>query len=756
MDRQDSILIGIIFCLISNTADVLIKYRLKMALLGTIRNRFGWVMMALIFIGMASFLFMDIAPGGNTPSTRSTVVGYVNDEKVSNELVQKYSQEYQGNQLLTEQIDEYVWERIVREKLMDVKTYNAGMLVSPVEMGDLLMSNDPTLLSPVIKQYFGDSKRGGAVNVEDIKQRYDIFHNTKALLNQANNDQRKIEELLEQQKQWFSLEESIEKNRLHEKFFKAINRGVYTPAWMVELEQKNQKAGYNFDYVRVPYSNITDKVDVSDQEMNDYIAAHPRQYQRASTATINYLVFDVAPTSEDSAAYFNEMQEIASEFSQNENNKEDSSLVSRQYGTFAANYYTKTEMTEPKYIIDSIFDAEDGAVFGPFLHNKQYRVVKKIEQKELPDSVKARHILIRAQTPEAGQAARIKLDSLIKVLQTDKNASFDSLALQFSDDGSKTNGGDLGWKAKDGSFVPQFEEYMFYSGKKDSLRLLYTQFGVHLIQITDYKFETDKQGVRIASISKDIIPGVETTENKQREVIEFITESRSIEQMKAAAKEKGFAINTAASLEKGAYNIEGIGQNSTAAEIVKWAHDSETIEGEVTNRPYSVENEELNCTDKFVVTALVSRAAEGLATLDDPKVKGDVDRIIRNRKKTDIVKSKLSKLTSLDAIAGEYSVIRETATNVVYESAYIGTVGAEPKVAALAAITAVGELSSAVGGKEGVYVLEMTSKTEAPPVTNVAVSRNEVSRKLGQLVSQQALFNEIKENADITDDRSSY
>jgi peptidyl-prolyl cis-trans isomerase D len=740
----------------SKLADVLIKYRLKMALLGTIRNRFGWVMMALIFIGMASFLFMDIAPGGNTPSTRSTIVGYVNDEKVSNDLVQKYAKEYQGNQLLSEQIDEYVWERVVREKLMDDKTYRAGMMVSPVEMGDLLMSNDPSLLSPVIKQYFGDSKRGGAVNVEDIKQRYDAFHNTKALLNQANNDQRKIEELLEQQQQWFSLEESIEKNRLHEKFFKAIDRSVYTPAWMVELEQKNQKAGYNFDYVRIPYSNINDAIEVSDKEITNYIASHPRQYKRAATATINYLVFDVLPTSEDSLAYLNEMSSYATEFAQNETSKLDSNLIARQYGTFATNYYTKTEMTEPKYIIDSIFDAEDGAVFGPFLHNKQYRVVKKIEQKELPDSVKARHILIRAQTPQEGQVARIKLDSLKELLQTDKNASFDSLALQFSEDGSKTSGGDLGWKAKDGSFVPQFEEYMFYTGKKDSLRILYTQFGLHLIQITNYKYETDKQGVRIATISKDIIPGAATTENKEREVIEFITESRSIEQMKTAAKEKGFSINTASSLEKGGYNIEGIGQNATAAEIIKWAHDVETTEGEVTNRPYSVENEELNCTDKYVVTALVSRASEGLASLEDSKVKGDVDRIIRNQKKTDLVKSKLSKLTSLEAIAAEFSVIKETATNVVYESAYIGAIGAEPKVAALASITEAGALSKAVGGKEGVYILELTSKTAAPPVTNVAVSRTEVSRKLGQLISQQTLFNEIKENAEVIDERSSY
>ncbi|MDC0230485.1 peptidylprolyl isomerase [Aureispira] len=727
-----------------------------MALLGTIRNRFGWVMMGLIFAGMVSFLFMDISPGSNASSGRSATVGYVNNDKISNDLVQMYSREYQGNQLLSEQINVYVWDRIVKEKLLDHKTYDAGILVTADEMGDMFVSSDPSLLSSIVKRYFGDSKKGGYVNTEEIKQRIEIFHNTNSLLKQAGDDPRKKEELLEQQKNWVNLERTVKQNRLQNKYFKAVKRGIYTPLWMVEMEQKTQKTAYNFDYVRIPYTNISEKIDVSDQELNDYISAHARQYKREAAANINYIVFDVFPTSEDSAAYRTEMESYADDFSKRTTIKDDSAFVSLHYGEFAADFYTKDEMSQPKEIIDSVFALEDGTVLGPFIHNRKYRVLKKIEQKKLPDSVKTRHILIRAENPQDGQKARLLLDSLKNVLATDSKASFDSLALKYSEDGSKTKGGDLGWKAKDGSFVPQFEEYMFYTGEKDSLRLIYTQFGVHLIQITDYKYETDKQGVRIAFIDQDIIPSPVTTENKQREAIEFITNNRNDKDMRAAAKESGFSVITASALEEGGFKIDGIGENSTSADIIRWAHDPETEIGEVTNRPYSVENEDLNCTEKFVITSLVSRNEKGLASLDDPQVKGDVDRIIRNQKKTDLVKAKLSSLTSLDAIAGEYGLIKETATNVAYESAYLGTIGSEPKVVALAAVTEVGQMSAAIGGKEGVYVLELTSIAEAPKLPRTAGPRNNISRRIDQIVSAETIYNNIKENAEIEDNRSSY
>lgn len=725
-----------------------------MALLGTIRNRFGWMMMALVFIGVASFLFMDISPGANTASGRSATVGYVNGDKVSNELVQQYTQEYQGGRYLNEEIQAQVWERIIGEKLLAQKTMDAGMMVTAEEMGNLFLSEDPSLLSPIVMNRLADPQTR-KVNTEQVKQAIDMFHNTNALLQQANGNPQQKEALLEQQKNWLDLEKSVKVRALQDKYFKALEKGMYIPSWMVEMEHKTQETGYNFDYARIPYTNIKGNVEVSDQEMKDYIAAHPRQYKREATANIDYIVFDVKPTAEDSADYYNEMAAYAKDFAATKSMKEDSIFVQQYYGTFAANYYTKTELSEPTVIVDSLFDAADGTVFGPYVANQKYKVLKKIEEKRLPDSVKTRHILIRAETAEAGQQARVLLDSLKNVLETDPAASFDSLALQFSQDGSRTLGGDLGWKAKDGSFVPQFEEYMFYTGEKDSLRIIYTQFGLHLIQITDYKYETDKVGVRVAIIEKDIIPSEGTTEQRQREVLDFITNNRTIEDMKKAAKEANLSIAPATGLEEGGFDIIGLGKNSTAADIIRWANNPATEIGAVTNRPYFMENEELNYTEKFVVTALVSRTAKGLASIEDPQIRADVSSILRNEKKTALVKGELASLTSLDAIAGKYGIVKQSAAGVQYGSANIGSVGVEPKVAALAAATEVGQMSGAVGGNEGVYVVQVTSRNEAPPIVNLKSSRDKISRRIAQVISSN-VYDSMKEDADIVDERSKY
>jgi peptidyl-prolyl cis-trans isomerase D len=725
-----------------------------MALLGTIRNRFGWVMMGLIFLGMVSFLFMDISPGNQAASGSSTTVGYVNGEKVSNELVQQYSREYQGNQLLQEEIHKYVWERIVSEKLLSQKTVEAGIVVTPDEMGDMFLSSDPSLLSPTVVRRLGDQKTR-QVNTEQVKDAIKMFHSTSELVKRSNGDKKQLEQLREQQANWLRLEQSVQMERSQNKYFAAVEKGIYTPTWMVEMERKTQDASYTFDYVRIPYTDIIKTADVSDKELTDYIAAHPKQYKREATASIEYLVFQIDPTSKDSMEYRTQMEKNATAFSGKKSMADDSLFINLNDGDFPADFFEKDQMSEPKAIVDSLFDSEEGTVFGPYIHNGKYRVLKKIVEKKLPDSVNSRHILIRAENPTDRQAGRILLDSLQKVLETDPTASFDSLALKFSQDGSRTTGGDLGWKAKDGSFVPEFEEYMFFTGEKDSLRLLYTQFGVHLIQIKGYKYENDKLGVRIATIDVDIIPSRKTTEDKQREVIEFITNNRSLADMKASAKKIGLIVNPASSLEQGGYEITGIGKNTTSADIIRWAHDLETAVGTVTNRPYAVENEELNYREKFVITALSARTKKGLASIEDPQVKADVDRIVRNQKKTELVKAKLSTLTSLDAIAGAFGdgLIKETATSVQYANGNLGVVGAEPKVVALAAATAVGQTSGAVGGKEGVYVLTMTSKADAPPIDNVKSARDKVTRRISQVVSG-GVYEGMKESSQIEDNRA--
>jgi len=729
-----------------------------MALLGTIRNRFGWVMMGLIFVGIFAFLFMDISPGGNTPSGNSRSVGSVNGDKISSELVRQYSADYQGGQYITEEINQYVWDRIIDEKIVAQRTSEAGMAVSPLEMGDMFVSADPRLLSSTVKQYFGDRQRGGMVNTADLKQRIDAFHSSATLAQIQDAEQK--DQYLKQRDAWFSLEKTVKQNRLREKYVNSLRKSIYTPNWMVEMEQKTQETAYNFDYVRIPYVNIKEEVKVSDQEIKDYIAAHPREYKREATANLSYVLFDVLPTAQDTADYIAEMTEIANDFRDNTTTLEDSTTVEINYGSFPADYFKKSQLSEPLGMADSIFAAADGTVFGPYLHNGKYRVVKKIAEKVLPDSVKTRHILIPVQGQgQQGQIERqnatVLLDSIKNVLLTDPTASFDSMAVAFSKDGSASQGGDLGWRAKDGGFVPQFEEYMFFTGVEDSLEIVYTQFGVHLLQITGYKFENNEVGVRIASVEKDIIPSVKTTEDKQREVLEFITTNRTIDELKAAAKENSMTLSSATGLEAKGFDISGVGRNSTSADLINWAHDPETGIGEVTNRPYSIENEILNCTDKFVVAALTARAPKGLASITDSKVKADVDRILRNEKKTALVKQKLATLTSLDAIAGEYGLPKETATGVTYGSANITAATFEPKVAGLAAATAVGQMSTAVGGKEGIYVVNVTSVTDPKPIDNLESARTRLTSRTASVISGGILQAE-KDAADIEDNRSQY
>lgn len=721
-----------------------------MALLGTIRNQFGWLMMALIFIGIGSFLFMDISPGGNTPTGGSTTVGYINDEKITNDMVQVYSDEYKGAGYLNEEVREQVWDRLIGEKLLTQKATEAGIEVTPEEMGDMFLSNRPELLSPIVRQRFGD-RQTGMVNTQELRQRMTEVKNTSSLMARAEND-RQREEIREYQKQWFAMERNVKIDRLQGKYFQTINAGFYAPKWLAEFENKLQKASYNIDYVQIPYTNITGDVQVSDEDLKAYIAERAKEYDRKAAVSIEYLSFLVTPSAADSALYRDELIEAAEALTKSTNMKGDSNAVQRYYGEFPKAYYTEDELPLPLTLKDSFLNAPQNTVFGPYVEGQRFEVIKKVAVKTLPDSVRSRHILVRAQNPQEGQQAKVLLDSLKELLENDPSVSFDSLAAKHSQDGSRFQGGDLGWKAKDGSFVAPFEEYLFYDGKEGEYKIIYTQFGLHLIEITDTKYETNRKGYRLARVTRDIIPSPETTNDKEREVLDFITVNRTAADMTKAARELGLNVVPATGLEKGGYDIPGIGKNSSSADIIRWAHQETTELDEVANRPHPVENEELNYTERFVVPVLIKRYAAGLATLEDPEVRAEVDRAVRNQKKVELVQNAIQNASSLDAVAGQYDVTKEAAPNLVYSAARIGTIGEEPKVAALAAGTEAGKISKAVGGKEGVYVIQVQSKTDASPIQDLELARKNVTTRLSSSISS-AVYEDMKKNADIVDDR---
>ncbi len=721
-----------------------------MALLGTIRNKFGWLMMGLIFVGLGSFLLMDASGPQNQMGGNSTKAGSINGEKITRDEIRTYSQNLQGRGMLQEEIDQRVWDQIIAEKLLNQKATEAGFKVTADEMGELFLSQDRNIISSLVANQFGD-RTTGQINFDQIRQALTTFKNRGSIVNQYKGEQQT--QMLEQYDAWKDLEKSVQVDRLRNKYFSALDLGFYTPDWMVQMENGIRNSSYNFDYVSVPYPAVSGEGDVTEEEIKAYISANPRQYKREASVSLDYVLFDVIPTSDDSAAYQTDMSKLAEEF---KSTSDDSLFISSNDGTFAAEYLTADEITEPSFVKDSLLNAPNGTVVGPYLHNGQYRVTKAFDHKIMPDSVKARHILFPAKTQEEGQAGFALLDSLKKVLEDDPTASFDSLAMQFSKDGSASKGGDLGWKAKDGSFVPQFEEHMFYTGEKDELKIIYTQFGVHLIQITDYKYINDKKAVRLAVISQDIIPSDKTLKTIKHKVNDFIVANTTAEKMKEAAKAAGLQMGSAASLEIGAYEIAGVGKNSAAAELISWGHNEETNEGDVSSSLLGIDNQKLDYTEKFVVAAVTNKTPKGLASAKDPVIKAEVDRILRNEKKAAIVSTKLKEVKTLEALASAYSTASKTASSINYDLATLNSAGKEPKVLGLAANTSAGKVSStAVAGNEGIYVVRTIGKVEAPAISDMNTTRNDLNSKISSAISG-SIFNDMKENSTIVDKRKEY
>lgn len=101
------------------------------------------------------------------------------------------------------------------------------------------------------------------------------------------------------------------------------------------------------------------------------------------------------------------------------------------------------------------------------------------------EQVRARHILIATDTltdTAAIEAARAEAEGLMARL--DQGADFAALAAEHSDDeGSRINGGDLGWAPR-GLFVEPFDQAVF-SMARGERRLVQSQFGWHIIEVVE-------------------------------------------------------------------------------------------------------------------------------------------------------------------------------------------------------------------------------------------------------------------------------
>ena len=143
----------------------------------------------------------------------------------------------------------------------------------------------------------------------------------------------------------------------------------------------------------------------------------------------------------------------------------------------------------PPLFMDAVQRVEVGGLSGVVRSGAGFHILKVVDRRASAVPTKtvvqsrARHILLRL-SPELTQAAALDRLAGYRQRVASGQADFAALAREFSQDGSASQGGDLGW-ASPGMFVPEFEDAMNRLAPMEVGQPLVSRFGVHLIQLLD-------------------------------------------------------------------------------------------------------------------------------------------------------------------------------------------------------------------------------------------------------------------------------
>lgn len=142
----------------------------------------------------------------------------------------------------------------------------------------------------------------------------------------------------------------------------------------------------------------------------------------------------------------------------------------------------------PDLFVSMVRGLKDGEVAPELLRTGAgFHVLKLIERREggalAVMQTRARHILLRLSPQLSSEAAARRLAEFKRQIVSGAK-TFEQIARESSEDGSASQGGNLGW-ASPGGFVPEFEQAMNALPIDGLSEPVASRFGVHLIQVLE-------------------------------------------------------------------------------------------------------------------------------------------------------------------------------------------------------------------------------------------------------------------------------
>ena len=687
-----------------------------MAILNNIRKR-GIFLIIIIALALFAFIVSDsLTKGGGGQDVQDTVAS-INGTDLSRADFMGEVEAYQrqlGPNASTAQAMGVIWERELRSTLMQQQVDALGMTISQEQLADILseaLANNPN---------FQDEN--GFYSESRVQQYITDIQGNPKLLKEWNNYLKRTQESI-----------------LQNHYLSMVRGGLVVTSAEGEQQYRFENDKINVDYVHIPYTKIADEdVEVTEAEIAAYIKANPKKFEVEPSVDLEYVSFLEEPSLEDIEEKRLDIESLVAEFKAAEdaellvNEKSDVSYVDR--------WYFKNDL--PPSLTDTIMKLNEGDVYGPYKVDFTYNITKVIGKKQLPDSAKARHILIPIglnrtdSITRTKEQAKVTADSILRIVKSNKS-KFESFVTNFSSDaGSVANGGKYDWFPYNRMVAP-FRDFAFEESV-GSMGVVETQFGYHIIEVEGQKNKQDL--VKLATITQEIEASEKTLSDVFSKAAKFEEAAREGDYT-AVALENALTPKPVNKIDHLAANIPGVGDDRS---IINWAFEEDTKVGDVKR---------LNVNDTYVIARL-TRKNDKKALMSVAEASGVVTPILRREKKAKKIRETISG-TTLQEIATNQNVTVKNATALNRAAPTIADAGTEPEVVGAAFGKKVGEMTKLIDGVTGVFMVQVLAINKAPDLENYNNYVTQLKAKAAGAINNN-VYEALKKAADIEDNRADF
>ena len=659
-----------------------------MAVLETIRVKFGIVITALIAVALLSFI-IDPSTLQSVSSSMSSKydVGEIDGKSISymdfqadvdkftaiNEIVTGSSVQNEQTQI---QIRNAAWQALVDKYLFVKNAKKAGLNVGEEEMIAIISGE---LDSPVFAQNPVFCDENGVFSKEMLMD----------FVNYLNSDQTGRLKIY-----WDYLQESAKTQQFYSKYMSLFTQSnVKNPLMLVNEIAENNNT-FDVEFVMVPYSYPKDTaIVVSDSEIKAYYNSHKKFYKQQASRDIEYVVFEVVPSTEDITAANEALIKVYDEFKAATNMK--SFLLANSDRQYDNHWYKEGELNSVSKVVNDYAFSKNASVSEVLADGTTFYAVRVMETANVPEQVYVKFV----------PAASENVDELLKTAEPQ-------------------------WIPQ----TPGYEDVM--TAKKGSK---VTVNGL-VFQVLDTKDAVQRK--RVAILEKNAVAGKETVNGYYSKANTLATKSAGkYENFQNALLEDGLYAHP---VNKMLESTNRLGAIENTKEVTRWAFEAKV--GQVSNI-ITVNN------NYFIVAAVKGVHKEGYTPVE--QVSAQISNILYNQKagekKAAEVAEKIAGLEDMAAVAEALGKTVSTKEGVAFTS--LTSTGLDPKFIGAASVAEDGKVCGPVVGNVGVYVYKVTGRDNGAFFTEDDAKFRDA--QMAQY-STQMVVPVMADDADVKDNRARF